>query len=118
MPPIDYPLVLWRGNSEWIPLGFEQEDESDFDLTGSKLIFRATSDGGDAIRKSSAVPDSGLEITDAEAGEFELSFTIEETRGMAASYKYEIERWIGNSQKSLIFGTIIVTTWVNDDVDP
>lgn len=119
MPPLKHDLDAWAGNNEDFFFGLQQENESDFDLSGSKLVFRALY-GATAVRKSSDVVDSGLVITDAAGGEFEIHFSVEETRAWpdGTQLRYEIERWIGANQKSYIYGTITVTAWVNDDVDP
>ena len=59
-------------------------------------------------------------VTDAANGEFLLQFTVAETRAWPDKtvLRYEIERWVGSDQESLIFGNINVTQWVNDDADP
>lgn len=121
MAPRNVELDIWSGNTKRQKFRF-RADGNPFDLTGSKLVFRATlMNGSGAIRKTTSDVDSGFAITDAEGGEVELFFTVTETREMPAgepAYKYEIERWIGDDQTSLLYGGIKVTKWVNDDVDP
>lgn len=118
MAPPRKDLDVWAGNT-WSQEMHLSDGASDFDLTGSKLVWRMVY--GDTItRKTTDTVDSGIEITDATGGVFVLSLTVAETRTWpdASVIRYEIERWIAGSQTSLLYGNMIVTAWVNDDVDP
>ncbi len=116
--PARRDLKIWAGNTWRRPFHLGAGG-SDFDLTGSKLVWRMVY-GDTTIRKTTDTPGSGIEITDDAGGYFELSLTVAETRAWpdGAVIRYEVERWIGGEQVSYIFGTITVTAWVNDDVDP
>jgi hypothetical protein len=109
MAPRPLELEIWSGNTFRQKFGF-QSNGAPFDLTGSKLVFRAVY-GTTTVRKA----------TDDDGGEVELFFSVAETRAFpegAPAMRYEIERWIGDDQISLLYGSIKVTKWVNDDVDP
>lgn len=123
MAPAQQNINVWAGNTLRLGFAFKNDDDSPFDLTGSKLVFRAV--GTTTIRKDSEDSGSGLEIIDEAGGEAELFLTVAETRSLAAGtassitkVKFELERWIGVDQTSLIYGELLVTLWVNDDVDP
>lgn len=116
--PAQVNIDIWAGNTFRTKFEIKNDDNTPFDLTGSKMVFKVKSTTVD-IRKASDESGSGLEITDAAAGEVELFLTVENTRAMpAGKHKYELERWIGIDQTSLLYGELIVTVWVNDDVDP
>lgn len=124
MAPAQQNINVWAGNTLRIGFAFKNADNSPFDLTGSKLVFRAVATTA-TIRKDSDDSGSGLEITDELGGEAELFLTVAETRSLAtgaagnvAKVKFELERWISVDQTSLIYGELLVTIWVNDDVDP
>lgn len=118
MAPPQKSLDVWAGNSFWRQFNFKQADGSAFDLTGSRLVFRAVS-GDTAVRKTTDTPGSGFTITDATGGIAQLYLTYTEARDLpAASIRYEIERWIDIEQVTVLYGNLDVTTWVNDDVDP
>lgn len=120
MAPRNYALDVWAGNTFTRPFIFKTAAGDPFDLTGSKLVFKANNGSVSIIRKATDDdPIAGFEITDAAAGEVLLSLTVTETRALpAGQLRYEIERWVGAEQISLLYGTLTVTTWVNDDVDP
>jgi hypothetical protein len=116
--PTNQPIPdVWVGNT--FSRTFRLKDGIDpFDLTGSKLVFIAKA-GNDTIRKATDDPGSGLSIPDPPTGEVLLEFTVAETRDMkVGAWRYELEHWVGSEQVSLIYGTMTVTAWVNDDVDP
>lgn len=118
MKPPRKDLEVWAGNT-WSQPFHLGASGSDFDLTGSKLVWRMVY--GDIItRKTTDTVGSGIEITDATGGAFELSLTVSETRTWpdTSVIRYEVERWIGSDQISILYGTMTVSAWVNDDVDP
>lgn len=98
-----------------------------FDLAGSKIVFVAKEGGSTDIRKATdgTGPEAGVSLEahdDDPPGVLSmilLEFTVTETRAMATGdWRYEIERWIDGKQRTLFYGTMTVTAWVNDDVDP
>ncbi len=104
-----YDIPIWRGNEEVVPLILELDDGLPFDLSGSTIIFRCDQgDGSTTLTKSSDTPDSGLTITDAAAGEIELTLTPTETRSFrnGLQNQYELERWIADDQFTLMSGFI------------
>lgn len=117
LPPRE-DLDVWAGNTWEQPMRAKAGGVA-FDLTGSKLVWR-TVYGSTITRKSTDDPDSGIEITDATAGEFRIYLSVTETRLWpdGAVIRYEIERWIDGTQKTQIYGNMTVTAWVNDDDDP
>ena len=118
MAPPQKNLDVWAGNTFTRRFNFKDSSGGPFDLTGSKLVFRAVS-GDTVIRKATDSVDSGFEITDAVNCVVELHFTVAETRDLPAStIRYEIEQWDGDEQVTMLYGNLEVTTWVNDDVDP
>ena len=118
MAPPRKDLTVWAGNT-WSQPFHLTAGGSDFDLTGSKLVWRMV-EGATITRKTTDTVGSGIEITDDTGGEFELSLTVSETRTWndGAVVRYEIERWLGDAQTTLLYGTMTVSAWVNDDVDP
>lgn len=118
MTPPRKDLEVWAGNT-WGQSFRLKAGGGPFDLTGSRLVWRMVL-GATTTRKTSDVPGSGIEITDAAEGEFTIALTVDETRTWqdGSVVRYEIERWVGADQLTLIYGQMVVTAWVNDDVDP
>lgn len=116
--PSRLDLAVWAGNTWSQPFQMEAADVP-LDLTGSKLVWRMVY-GATITRKSTDDADSGIEITDAAEGEFRLYLTVTETRLWpdGSVVRYEVERWIDDDQVTMIYGTMTVTAWVNDDADP
>lgn len=113
--PQQYDLAIWKGNDFALPLRLKTRSGASLapvDLTGSTLVFRAVWPGG-SLRKPS--PD-GWTINAAQ-GEATLALTVAETRliPMGARVKYEIERRVGSSQATIMYGLVKVSEWANDD---
>lgn len=125
--PANQPINdVWVGNSYDKRLR-AKDGAAGFDLTGSKMVFVARKGGSSDIRKATdgTGPEAGLTLEahaddpDGVLSVILLEFTVPETRAMAAGdWRYELERWIDGKQKTLFYGTMTVTAWVNDDVDP
>lgn len=107
--PALYDLDIWKGNDLSVGLIFK-DDAARFDLTGSELVFRAAWKGDGQLRQV-------LDITDAAAGEAELTLTFEQTRTLPdrKAVSYEIERRIDGIQTTLLYGAVNVLGGVNDD---
>jgi hypothetical protein len=115
--PAQQALSIWKGNTVSFPIRIQTRNGATLtpvDLSGSVLVFRASWPGG-SLRKEEA--EQGFAITSAPQGEATLAFTIEETRRLPVGsvVRYEIERRIGATQTTLLYGELKVSEWVNDD---
>lgn len=114
MAPSPKDFKIWVGNTEWIRFVFKDINNDPFDLGGSRLILKT------ANNQRWATDDvaSPFQITDETGGVVDLQLTPAHTRLFLSDTRYEIERWIDNTQESLVYGNIKPTVWTNDDVDP
>lgn len=115
MKPGRYDLDVWIGNTTTLRFDFLAEDEVPFDLTGSELVLTIISDGS-GIRKSSATGD--ILIPTPEDGTASLTITVAESRNLIARLgpaRYEIERRIGDTQRTLLYGEVRLKGGINDD---
>lgn len=113
--PAQYVIKVWKGNTLTLPLRFRTTPgNAPIDLTGSTIIAIIRWAGGQ-IRKESGEP--GFTITDAEDGLVEVFLTSAETRQIptGSTARYEIERRIGSTETTLLYGNIHASEWVNDD---
>lgn len=111
-------LDVRSGNTFHYEFSFTQQDDTALDLTGSKLVLKATSG---AFSKRYATDDVSplLTITDATGGKAVIKVGPAETATwLVGSIPYELERWIGTDQYTLVEGRLVVTLGVNDNVDP
>lgn len=104
-------IEVWKGNTLSRTFRFKVDETTPLDLTGSTLVFRALWSGGNEIRKN-------LTVATPVNGEAVLDLSVVETRSLpnGAVAKYEIERRMGGAQTTLLYGTLVATEWVNDDV--
>lgn len=118
-PATGVRIPIWIGNDEWFQFVCKDENGDPFDLTGSILILRVTLTNGQVIRRRTDVAGTGFSITNAAGGIARNDFTFADTRAMpAGEHKFEVERWIGVYQESLIYGLLVATLGVNDDANP
>lgn len=105
-----------RGNSFSLTFRFKDSEGAAVDLTGSIMVFSIETSTG-VLRKMSNTAGSGCEITDALDGEVSISLTPVETRTLTIGRgtKYEIERWIGAEETTLIAGYATVVEGINND---
>lgn len=115
--PASFDLNVWKGNT--FDLKFSVKTRVNkvlvpVDLTGSTLVFRAAWESG-SIRKVSG--DADFSITNAVDGQVSLTLSHTETRQLPKdqTVRYEIERRIDGAQKTVLFGIVKVSEWVNDD---
>ncbi|QIG66712.1 DNA helicase loader protein [Rhizobium phage RHph_TM16] len=109
--PAKKTLTIWKGNTEAFSFRFKQDASTPFDLTGSRLVMTIRADT--PIVKDSDI--SGWTIN-AAAGEATVTLTAAETAAFTSQYvepSYEIERFIGAEQKTLLYGPIEVTGGLN-----
>ena len=113
--PGETNLSVRKGNTFQTTFRFKVGADTALDLTGSTLVFRAAWSGGE-IRKTG--PSSDFAIPTPTNGEATLTLTVAETRTIpnGAIAKYEIERRVGSEQTTLLFGMMVVSEWINDDV--
>lgn len=107
-----------RGNSYIRTFRFKDASNAPVDLTGSTIIFIATTSGGLPLRKTTA--DNSLAMPDPTSGEVTLSLTPAETRQLyvgSVKNKYEIERHINDEEDTILSGLVYVEQGVNDDGD-
>ncbi len=111
---------VWAGNSGTVenPAGIEivlkaGTPPAPVDLTGSEIVFRAVLGSG-VIRKTSA--NGGITIVELE-GRITVPITVADSRLMTAGdrWRYEIERRIGGSERTIICGELIAAGGANDD---
>lgn len=105
-----------RGNTFAIQFRFKDGDGVAVDLAGSIMVFSIETSNG-VLRKMSNTPYSGCEITDEAGGEVSISLTPIETRTLTLGRgtKYEVERWIGSEETTLIAGSATVVEGINND---
>lgn len=116
MAPVKKPLSFWRGNTEALRFRFKQNATDPLDLTGSRFVLTIKHDGPDIVKDSDA---SGWDISTPTNGEATVSLSATETRslsGAIAGVRYEIERFIGEEQKTLIYGDITIAGGIGTDV--
>lgn len=117
--PAQRPLAVWRGNTVDFAFRLKTRDEAGaeapINLTGSVLVFRATVAGVEIVREDT----TGLafDITDAADGRAELHLSVAQSRlfPLGDGTRYEIERRVGSSQRTLLFGKVVASEWANDD---
>lgn len=111
----DIPVV--RGNShppmQWQFLVSENPDVL-FDLTGSVFKFTLNWRGG-SVERSSDV-DADLTV-DYDNSILVWSYTTAQSRELPLGRlsRYEVERWIGGTQRTLVCGYVIVSEGSNPD---
>lgn len=115
MAPAKKPLMFWRGNTETIRFRFLQDATIPLNLVGSRFVMTIKHDGPDIV-KDSAI--SGhWDIPTPSSGEATVLVTVEDTRLMqGANVRYEIERLIAGTQKTLLWGPITIEGGGNGDV--
>jgi hypothetical protein len=113
--PGEKNLAVWKGNTFATTFRFKVDADTALDLTGSTLVFRAIWAGGE-IRKTG--PSSDIAVPTPANGEATLNLSVADTRLIpsGAIAKYEIERRISGAQTTLLYGTLVASEWVNDDV--
>lgn len=115
MTPAQYTLRLWRGNTEPLAFRFKQANGDPFDLSGSTLILKIDFDSGVLI-KSSAQGD--WVIDDPASGEARVTLSAADTRSICGGVRparFEIERHVGDEQRTLLFGKVVVEGGTNVD---
>jgi hypothetical protein len=110
--PTTKDISIWRGNTETLPLAVKVRSGATLvpvNLTGSTLRFRAEWAGG-SIAKD-------ITITDAALGLAELVLSTAETRGVpqGSTARFEIERWVGLDQKTILYGRLVASGGLNPD---
>lgn len=106
-----------RGNSYQRKFRFKDANNSPVDLTGSHIVFIATT-SATPIRKTTE--DNSLSMPTPTNGEVTLSLTPAETRLFYVGKlknKFEIERHNGTEETTLVAGYLVVEQGVNDDDD-
>ena len=106
---------LRRGNSFERLFRFKDSAGVVVDLTGSEIVFIAET-ATSTIRKTTA--DGSLQMPSPPSGEVTLKLTPAETRMFAVGRlrsRYEIERRIGGSEKTLVSGCVVIEEGINDD---
>ena len=113
--PPQKSLSIWQGNDERFIFNLKDASGLPMDLTDSEIVLTVASIPD--LRKSTNDVDSGLELTDAAAGQFMLTITHGETRNMPkGNNSYEIERRLDGWQTTLLYGYFEVQGGLNDDV--
>jgi predicted pyridoxine 5'-phosphate oxidase superfamily flavin-nucleotide-binding protein len=111
-----YDLSIWRGNNPPIAWRFRNADQTLFDVSGSRFVMDISIRSVSRFRKDTDVNDNF--VVDAAASTLTWAITVAESRlipeGRIADY--EIERWIGNEQLTLISGKLIGLGGKNFDV--
>lgn len=92
--------------------------ERDVDPAGSEFVFRATINGAEVLRKTSA--DGGVAVTSfvedaATWCRIVVPITVDESRLLTRNAAYVIERRIDGSERDWHRGFLIVKGSVNDD---
>lgn len=129
--PPNMLLDVWKGNTFRRRFASKQKNTttgalSPVDLRGSTMVLTVAWAAGTqngvtwlagTLRKEFPL---ALDSPSAELGEYEITLTVEETRRLPIGQiaKYEIERWMGDEQKTVLYGTFRVGGWVNDDATP
>lgn len=109
-------LVTRQGNTEEIRFTL-MNGEDLFDPTGSEFYFRCESHNGSVVIEINTVDDPSVMFVDDLTSVLTLKFTKANTRLMSvgATNFYEIERRIGDSERTIIEGTITVGKGRNAD---
>lgn len=104
-----------RGNTFSRVFRLLDGEESPLDLDGSTLVFSVETAAGSVLRKSTAVIDSGFEISSG--NEATLTLTPEETRTLRVgrTTRYELERLIGTTETTILEGCMTVSEGINAD---
>lgn len=110
--PTNRNISVWRGNTETIPVQVKTKVagvSTAVNLTGSTLNFLAQWAGGSLAKV--------LDITDEVLGLAELPLTAAETKSFPASVaiNYEIERRVGSSQRTILYGKVVANGGINSD---
>lgn len=107
-------LCIRQGNDESWDFKFKSYDDDGtlipFDLTGSTLFFRAEKADGTYLSKT-------LTPATPANGEVTLSITVAESRlfTVGRSNRWELERHIDSTEKTLAQGYMIVREGINED---
>lgn len=114
--PASYNMPIWRGNNSPVAWRFKNADGSLFDLTGSRLILTIFWRGQRKITKDSSV-DAAF-VVDLVTSIATWTPTVAETRSipLGSLAEYELERWIGAEQKTLVAGNVMAQGGKNIDV--
>lgn len=103
----NYPPAMWQF------LISDNPDELS-DLTGSVFKLEVTWPGGSILRSSDANPELAVDLVNAL---LTWNYSTSQSRSLPLGRvpRYEIERWIGGAQQSLIVGYFIVDAGANPD---
>lgn len=118
---------IWKGNTFSEPVRLTQINPADptgpripVDLTGSRIAFYARwdADPQQGIVAAGTFSKFFDDLPDAADGRFDFAFTVAETRLLPTSnsvIKYELERQMGDEQRTFLHGYINTTEWANAD---
>lgn len=109
-------IDVWIGNTETYRFQcFSDQDFTvPFDLTGSDLRFTLYHDGTPIVKTIG----SGITVVNALTGTFDVALSKADTRAIASRLKsatYEVERMIGQTEKTFIRGLVKLDGGNNND---
>ncbi|OCC05266.1 hypothetical protein BA190_10205 [Labrys sp. WJW] len=111
--PAQRNIEIWKGNTFERVFVLLNGDRTPAQMAGSEFVFRLVWQGGE-LRKTVG---DGLSL-DPATGRLALVVKPAETRLLpTGSYavKYELERRVGDWQGTLLYGSVTVKEWANDD---
>lgn len=115
--PSKLDIEVWKGNTLSRTFRLKAEGGSLVDLNGSVFVFRVVNKAAEIIRYVSASADE-LSVPTPENGEVVLLMPVADTRLLpdGAVARYELERRVGTEQTTVLYGSLVVKGWANDDV--
>lgn len=121
MRPLLRDLEIWKGNDFLIQFRLFTEDETGavvpLPLDGAELVALFEWDQG-SIRL--AWPNGALNVLEQQSGPavVEIALSAAQTRALprgTSKVRWELEWRIGGTEQSILYGTVKVNEWVNDD---
>ena len=110
MKPVHRNFNIWRGNSETLKFRLLASAGVPLDLTGSEVTMYIDSAGELTTHTATVV--------DPVTGEFSIFLSAAVTRALSTSAyvpKYEIERKIGQEQKTILHGNLLIGGGLSND---
>lgn len=105
----NYPPLQWQFLAQELP-------DIPFSLAGSVFKLRLAWPGAAALTSSSDVPADNLTLDD-ENGMVSWGYSLAQSRALPLGRltSYELERWIGGTQQTLVRGMICISAGNNPD---